>query len=82
MTVTIEELSSLPPETRALELKPGVTYLLLVDRRAISQEVCHRIGSAFESQGLRRPIVLTVLDTDKDVKLYALKREGKESQDA
>jgi hypothetical protein len=75
MSITVEELESLPPETHAIRLEPDVTYLLLVDRRAVSQEVCRRIPGAFEKMGLRPPMILTVLDPEKDVKLYALKRE-------
>ena len=75
MGVTIEEVESLPTETRLIELAPGTTYLLLVDKHAVSEEVCRRLGGAFEKMGLRPPLVLTVLDTDRDVKLYVLKRE-------
>jgi hypothetical protein len=82
MTVKIEEVDFLPPETQALRLEPETTYLLLVKRGTIPIETFARLSGAFEKNGLKPPIILQVWDPEKDVRLYMLKKEGKEGQDA
>ncbi len=71
----IESLESLPIGTQAVELQPGATYLILVTRGSVNQAVLERIPAVFEKMGMKA-IVLTALDTEKDVKLYTLKREA------